>query len=359
MTASESGPTELLASETNAQASAFFEAAYKTFEQAERSADSRIERSYVIGGYTVRLRFAGSALVPRITPALEHQAGTLDSGPSLTVYLWDSVSTQTQMPAPPWSTGDYVTRGEIHGFDSPHFQTAYFPWFGALSMLNTTSDLAIYWIRDAAEIPHFETGAPVRAILHWWMRDHERMVAHAAAVGTPDGGVLLVGKGGSGKSTTALSCLDSELLYVGDDYVLLGEKATPYVHSLYNTAKLNPDHTQHFPHLLPAISNRDRLDNQKALIFLKDHYPQKIASGFPVKAILIPRITGGPETWIEEASTAAGLAALIPSTLFQQPGAGRQDFERLTAYVKSLPSYYLNLGRDIPAIPSTILNFLD
>lgn len=359
MTASQSGPSEAKAAERDAKANAFFEAAYGTFEQAERLADGLFERHYVIGGYPVHLSFAGSALVPRITPALEHLAGNSDSEPSLTICLWDSVSTQTTMPAPPWSAGDYVTRGEIHGFNSRNFQTAFFPWFGALSMLNTSSDLAIYWIRDAAQIPYFETGAPVRAILHWWMRNRGRMVAHAAAVGKPEGGVLLVGKGGSGKSTTALSCLDSELLLAGDDYVLLGEGTAPYVHSLYNTAKLDPDHTQRFPHLLPAISNRDRLDTQKALIFLKDHYPQKIAASFPVKAILVPRITGDPDTLIEEASVAAGLAALIPSTLFQQPGAGRQDFERLSSYVKSLPSYYLNLGRDIPAIPSAILEFLD
>jgi hypothetical protein len=121
-------------------------------------------------------------------------------------------------------------------------------------------------------------------------------LVHAAAVGNSNGGVLIGGKGGSGKSTTALTCLESKLNYIGDDYTLLGlDSGRPVVHSLYNSAKLNSDHVQRFPTLLPKVSNPDRLADEKALLFVNEHYPAKVATQLPVRAVLLPRVTGSPE----------------------------------------------------------------
>ena len=77
-----------------------------------------------------------------------------------------------------------------------------------------------------------------------------RCFCTAAAVGQAAGGVLLVGAGGSGKSTCALSCLTSDLLYAGDDYVAVELRPEPRVLSLFCSGKLEPDHAA----LLPASS---------------------------------------------------------------------------------------------------------
>ena len=79
--------------------------------------------------------------------------------------------------------------------------------------------------------------------------------------------MLLAGKGGSGKSTTALVCLHSSLVYAGDDYCLLATDDGPYVFSLYSTGKLNPDDVYRFSDLAPLNKNRDHLDSKKALFF--------------------------------------------------------------------------------------------
>ena len=42
------------------------------------------------------------------------------------------------------------------------------------------------------------------------MSDRNLQYVHAGAVGNKNGGILLVGKGGSGKSSTALACLKSD-----------------------------------------------------------------------------------------------------------------------------------------------------
>jgi hypothetical protein len=337
---------------------AFFETVYRAFQQAEEAVGGPIDRFYAIGAYTIRLRFAGSALIPFITPAFEHLAVQPVPAPALTVCLWDSVSTRTNMPPPPWSSDAYIARGEISGYNDECILTVFNLGPGMLNVFDATRDVALFWIQDATSVPYYETGTPLRTILHWFMRNHERQFVHAAAVGTSKGGVLLAGKGGSGKSTTTLACLSSDLMYVGDDYVLLGGQPAPYVYSLYNSAKLDADSIQRLPHLVPKVSNFDRLPIEKALIFLKDHYPDKLTTGFPIRAILVPRITGLPETRLTKSSPAAGLMALAPSTIFQLPGARNDDFQNLIGIVKQVPSFDLELGTDLTRIPEVILGLL-
>jgi hypothetical protein len=343
---------------TRDDAAEFFETVSRTFQRAEATTGEPIEQFYRIGGSVIRLRFAGPALLSLLTPALEHLAIPPSSAPVLTVCLWDSASTQTRMPSPPWSTSDYISRGDVRGYSDRRIQTAFHFGADALSVLDRERDLAFFWVRDAGRLPYYESGAPLRAIFHWWMRDHGRQLIHAAAVGTAAGGALIVGKGGSGKSTTALACLRSKLRYVSDDYCLLAHDPSPHVFSIYNSAKLDADGIQRFPHLAPTISNAERLDSEKALFFLHKLYPENIVSGFPVRAILLPSITDKRESAWKPASPAAALKALAPSTLFQLSGAGDAALAAMAAVVKQVPCYHLQLGTDAGKMPDIILGVL-
>src|SRR3972149_783084 len=240
--------------ETNPHA--FFESVYDACQRAEQGVGGAIDCYYTIGGYTVCLQFAGPALVPFITPALEHLAAFPDkTRADLTICLWDSASTAMSMPPRPWELEDLIARGDVRGFSNARIHTALSGDVGAVSMLDEAENLGVYWIRDACHVPTYERGAPLRAILHWWVGQHGGLLVHTAAVGHQEGGVLLVGRGGSGKSTSALASLVSGWRYAGDDYCLLAPNGEPYVYSLYNTAKLNATHLENFPTLLPAISN--------------------------------------------------------------------------------------------------------
>jgi hypothetical protein len=76
-------------SSEDVRAVAFFGAVHRAFEEAERVAGS-VVRSYEVGEYPIRLRFAGPALVPGIAPALEHLVGSTDPPPALTICLCDT-----------------------------------------------------------------------------------------------------------------------------------------------------------------------------------------------------------------------------------------------------------------------------
>src|SRR3982751_932901 len=210
----------------------YFQSVYELFKSAQQVTGS-IERSYIIGGYCIRLTFAGAALVS-LTKALEHLEADESSTPDLTVCLWDSESTGQAMVQRPWQEDDFLARGVIQGYNTERIYTAFQHGSGAVSFLDKERDLGIFWVPDPG-VPYWENGSPLRTILHWWLLSQGLQLVHAAAVGNSTGGVLIGGKGGSGKSTTALACLQSDLSYVGDDYTLLGLDSGPVVHSLYNS----------------------------------------------------------------------------------------------------------------------------
>lgn len=335
----------------------YFEAVYQAFQEAEQ-ATGFADHFYVIGGYTIRLRFAGSALVSRITPALEHLATEPSSTPALTVCLWDSATTNRPLPPPSWSTNPDIIHGEVRGYVDDHIHISHQLGSNILNMLDSRLNLAIFWLSDAHQLPYWESGSPIRTILHWWLSNQGLQLVHAAAVGAPEGGVLLAGKGGSGKSTTALTCLKSELDYVSDDYCLVDADSQPYVYSLYNSAKVNADNIHRIPHLESAVSNKEHLELEKALMFLYQHCPEKITTGFPIRAVLLPRVTGHTETTFTPAAPAAGLRALAPTTLFQLPGVSRRAFQTMATLVKKIPCYHLELGTDTSKIPGVISTLL-
>lgn len=346
----------------------FFQTLDRGFQQIAQKTGT-IDRFYNIGGYTVQLSFTSGSMAAQMTQAIAHLETMPTEQPDLTIHLWDNATTQTQLPGLmpafmrifQWYWHEYLDgRMNVKSLCSDRFQMHFKLGPNIFSALDFQQNLALYWIDDAALLPYWEQGSPLQNILSWWTSRQQRQYVHAAAVGTETGGVLLVAKGGSGKSTSALSCLNSALTYASDDYCLIATEPIPYVYSLYNTAKLKGvKDLERFPELAPLVTNSDRLDEEKALIFLNQHFPEKVVSGFPLRAILVPRITGERDTRLSKSTAIAALRALAPSTLFQLSGAGENSFQMMSKLVRQLPCYTLELGTDINQIPQVILELLN
>jgi hypothetical protein len=333
-----------------------------SFAAAAESSGGVSSGRYVIAGAPVRLHFASPALRDRLTPAFEHLSVSderrLDR-PALTVNLWDSVSTGAAPPPRP-STPDDFAAGALFHFHEPPLRAAYQPGLESLSIWNSEEAVAWHWVSDAFDQPYWEQASPIRQILFWWLSARGCIQLHAAAVGTPEGGVLLVGRGGSGKSTVALSSLGSKLLYAGDDYVAVTLDPSPRVESLYSSGKLEPDHANELlPQLLPLLANADRLDSEKAVIYVQQHFPEHVTTGFPLRAVLVPKVRAAQrESKIVETSRAGAFAALAPSTIFQLHTAGPDSLGVISRLIQRVPCYGLELGSDPVGIPSTISTFL-
>lgn len=83
--------------------------------------------------------------------------------------------------------------------------------------------------------------APLRNELVWVASLESDCVMHAAAVGVGGRGVLVLGRGGAGKSTLTVCALAAGWDACGDDYVWVERRPSGYTaHRLYRSVKLDP-----------------------------------------------------------------------------------------------------------------------
>lgn len=317
------------------------------------------ERDYAVAGACVRVRYAGSGMLDRVAPSIAHLDGRTSGRPALTLHVWDTASTETATPELPEADPSpegvraryYVARNGV--------RAAYQPGNAMLSVLDSTRSEAWYWSSDAASLPFLDAAEPMRQIFHWWLGDRGLLMLHGGAVGIADGGVLITGKNGSGKSTAALASLSSHLCYAGDDYVVVEPGDPPRLHSLYNSGKLEQHHLVRFRDVLTNLPAADTVPDEKCVIFVNDLYPDHVVTNFPLRAVIVPRVTSGRKARLLELTPAAALAALAPTTLLQHFPPQPNALAAMAALVQSVPTLSLELGSDLASIGDVIGAYLE
>jgi hypothetical protein len=358
----------LLPGSENLEQTACFDLMLAGFARAEQSELSLIERRYRFGQHTVLLRFAGPALFDVLGTALTHLIDTGDSPVDVTIDLWDSESTgepvspliQFMRSRIAYNHYEFLTpRHEITGISNERVPATLDQWSGAFSLFDRQRRHGVYWVESADDVPYFERAAPLRTMLSWGLADLGLQSVHAAGVGRPEAGVLLAGRGGSGKSSTALRCLESGMGYLADDYCLISDSPPPEAFSMYSVAKLNGvADLQRMPSFLPHIVNPEAAGDEKLMMYLAERFADQLITSFPVRAVLVPRVTDRPDTVLEPITAAAALRALGPTTLLQRPGAGPEAMRAMSSFVSSLPCFELQLGSRSEDIPRVIEDLL-
>ena len=317
-----------------------------------------VERHYTIAGLPVTLRFAGEPMLALLGRAFEHLACDPSEDPALTINVWDSESSGIE---PPPQLGEPVETPELgpifyHERDGVRAMSRW----KTLSVLDFSAAEAWFWTPGPAAMPSWDWAAPFRPILHWWLGSRELAQVHGGAVGTQDGGVLVVGRSGSGKSTTTLASLAAGLRFAGDDLVAIATHPELYVHSLYATGKLEEHHLERFPQLAPTVANPVRTEDEKAVVYVEDAFPNSAIAGFRLRAVLVPHIVAlRPETRVVPATAAAALTALAPTTILALHPPQPNLLGEMAALVRAVPCYTLELGSDVDRIPEAIAQILE
>ncbi len=314
-----------------------------------------------LAGCQLRIATAGRHLEDALRPALAHLPGDDGSEKAhFEILAWDEFESGVRLPPPPWSRPD--PSGPVR-FALPPGGEAFRIHAGendnVFYMFSVEQQQAVLWTRDARMLPNYFHAAPCLTLMHWWSQARGLRLLHAGCVGTAAGAALLVGPSGSGKSTTALLCALAGLHYLGDDYCLAQAGPVPRVFCLFNSGKLHRDQMQNFPDLAARAIDPTSDSHEKPVIFMHQHFPERVVSSLPLRAVIAPRITGRTETRIFPISPAAALRALAPSTLFQLSRENAAPFRDMAALVRALPCYRLELGTRMEEIPPVILMVLD
>jgi hypothetical protein len=205
-------------------------------------------------------------------------------------------------------------------------------------------------------LPYWTKASPFRTLFHWLMERHGRQLLHAAAVATEHGGVLIVGRGGVGKSSTALACLDAGLGYVGDDYVVVGLDPEPRAYSLYNTAKLEPRQTARFPNLAGFVRAPEPGD-EKSVLCLYPDLASQIMLDTRLKAVITPRFSSHGVTSFEAVTVSALSRAAAFTTLAQLPHAGAAAHDFIARLIATVPGRTIALGPDLGEVARAVAAF--
>lgn len=312
-----------------------------------------------LAGRTVRIAFAGDALVPTVLGALAPRLSANGEGPpGLTLKLWDARTTGVSAPLPPGPPSAFGLRGEVLGYSAEPVFAACSHASGALSVLDAESATGYFWVRDIRDLALHELGAPLLSLFGWFFRARGTQLVHAAVVGRGGQAVLLAGPGGSGKSTTALACLGAGLEHIADDYALVSGVSHPIVHALYATAKLNADSLVRLPHFARAVRNTERDPEEKALLDLGPATGVRLAENAALRAIVLPSVRAGAAPALTPIAAGEVLRALAPSSIFQVASAGASTFASLGALVKAVPAFRLDLGSDLSAVAASVASLL-
>lgn len=332
-----------------------FDSAWESFAIA--SARGEIEQRVRIAGETIAFRYADPTLHAELSAAFAHHPAD-DGEPALEVVVWESARSGAPLPRVGMGALDGGVQADTRIAGPQPIEWRYDAPRRILNVFDRATGRAAFHIADMEALPHWERSSPFRQLLAWHFRARSKHLLHAAALGNHGIGLLLVGRGGSGKSSSALACLATPVAglgFAGDDYCVVDTAPVAMAWSLYCTAKVGWEQVGWFPRLEPFVVNRGReADDEKALYRFDRADAPALVEQVAICAVVVPTVDPGSVTAIEPLGKAEALRALAPSSLFQLAGPNGRDFHELAELVAGRPAFRLRLGGDPAAVPPVL-----
>lgn len=339
-----------------------FEPLAEAFAHAlETRPDLVTETVCIFAGRPARVRIVGRDLEAHLMRSFAHLRNSEPAGlpAELCIDLWDATATgippSRLSTAPPDASRTWSVNGGRLSASADGREIA-FQFRDSITCLDRGAQRIVGCVIDSARLSLYERGKPVQLLLAVWHQDRDIMVLHAAMVAREGRGVLLPGKGGIGKSTSALACLAAGFSFLGDDYIGLEARHERSFlgHSLYGSTWLEAGHAMRFPELARLGIRGTHPDEVKLLILLDRIHPARLARVADIRAIALPRIRDGEHSSLAPATKTEALLRLAPSSLLMVLGPGVAGLDRLAQLVESVPCVWLDLGRNLAEIPERI-----
>jgi hypothetical protein len=311
-----------------------------------------VERDLTVAGTTIRLSMTPEVAALNVPAFFPGAVAAPPGRPTARIVAWDSAHSGEPPPTSPWTREDFLPRDGIRGSGVDGVDFAYSVLGQQLSVWDRATSTGVCWAADCDRLPYGPPTEPFVSLLEWALADRALALTHAAAVGTGRGGVLLVGKGGKGKSTTAFACVAAGWSLVSDDYCVLTTQGAPSAHAIFRFAKLDDRSVR----LLPAAYVEGEpgfVSHPKRIIALDRVAPDRTAPSLTLRAVIVPRVAAATGAPVPRSGN-DGLRALAPSTIYQLSGARPDSLARFATAIRGLPVYELDVGPDVERVAETL-----
>ena len=184
---------------------------------------------------------------------------------------------------------------------------------------------------------------PFEKAVFLWAQRHNMLMLHAAAVGVNGHGVIIVGHGGSGKSTLSCSCLADDFDFISDDLCLISATGTHTVFPIYTNVFLKPDSLAKLPMFRPFEISPQQGEKSSFVIG-----ETRFKSSLAVEAIILPQVTDKTEPVMELDRSGKALGQLVYSTTIQRGRFQETEYIRkLAQRLLKMPVYRFSLTTDL------------
>ena len=313
--------------------------------------------SFALAGRPATIEVAGDRLYERLVPALAHLEGTAGPGAARFVArLWDADATGVR-PLYAAPKADPTGPAELSASDDGRWvvqRRAH----AVLAHDRARGEVA-GWFSGVDRLPLYDRGRPLHPQILLANQDAGAPPLHAALVARDGRGALLVGAGGSGKSTAALACFLAGFEFLGDDYVSLLRDEGGFVgHGVYSSTFVDPEHLRRFPELHARAVSPSWPGEDKSVVFLLETSRAlpgagRLARVSPIDAMFLPTVGPGP-TRVAPATPAEAGLRLVQGGLALAPHAGSAGLPRLFDLAAAVPTFRLTLGPELAEIPRAI-----
>ncbi len=335
------------------------------FDLARRAAPEELQTfRFALAGGPIRIETAGQHLDSLMKHSFLHLAGIPPVDPlHLTINLWDEEV--TGIPCPRIAKEGRIAEQEVDSgagvtIGSPGDRYVGHLRPGLCLWMDRRMRHIVGWCPSVSQLSEQDRGKPFQFALMLRQADRGMPVIHAACVAHQERGALLVGKGGKGKTTTSLACLNAGFDFLADDYVALQRSVDDQLigHSLYDSLWVTPHGRELFSVQAPARGIPNRATAQKTLVHVLEIHPQQIKNSTEIHAVFSVNLTESLCT-CHPIPSAEALLAVAPSSMLQLPVSGKLLFDRMAELVAATPCYQLDVGPDPSALPQLICAVLE
>ncbi len=311
-------------------------------EQAFKKHPKPLTLNLEIASVAIQLKATNPNLLAIFSSAIQHHR-VARGHPKTLIRLWSAADASIERPRMPEAIRQRVIQrckdlapGEPHLID-------FDPGGRMITVIDPGMAQVNVCLSSIEHLPNWERAAPLRSTISWILRQQGIHLLHSAAVSDMNGGALLLGAGGAGKSSASLRCYQAGMTYLGDDLCAIQAGAIPRVFNVYGTAKTVWSDLEKFKDLQTLLISQP--DSLKAIYALNQAPTNTIGANSDLRVLLLLD-RSLPVGTVRRANPAKAVAIAASSTASFLPGSGQPMLSALANIARRLPVLSISLGEE-------------